>query len=328
MSTIPIAKQIRRTITLADGSVKYEVTTSIINKGDLPFTELFVVKIVDPAAVKSDVLVKVATPHELRRADTTGDIFVKVDTTDLVTLGADLFANIASVDEVTELLRDRVLAVRRNQSTYLTSNVTLLYDNLTTADAAYREILARLSDLVNNWRQYNSNYVTNPSQNYNLPQTAISVEDEKIATYKTKKQARVAAETNRDAAQVAKDNCEVQQQADQKIYGIVVEDYTFLQVAKNIVNAITETGSANAKNFALKLGIYSSSTESYEVLLQKRFTDMNTYETLIRTHNETCAQLTTELALAQAAVDAAKIEENNALAAVLAVCPTFDPESV
>lgn len=320
----PVVRQTRRTLTLSDGSVKYEVTTIIISSGDLPFKELFVAKIEDPAAVKKDLLLKVATPHELWKSDPNNDLYVKIDSTDIITLGLDKFARIPSVDDVTGLYRDRVLAIRNNKTEYLASAITLIYDNLTTADAAYREILSRLSTLVNDWRSYQTNFVTSPYQDYNLPTTTASVETERINTYKAKRDVRIAAEANRDEIQIEKDACVLEGASDKKIYAFLVEDYSFLSRAKNVVNGITETGTTNVKDFVKKQGSYASSFESYENLLIKRQTDMTSYEGFIRTNETNCAQLVTDLSLAQATVDAARIEENNALAAVLAVCPTFD----
>lgn len=328
MSTVPQAKQIRRTFNLSDGTIKYEVNTSIVDKGDLPIKELFVIQIVDVGAVKSDVLVKVATPHELWKSDPNNDLYVKVDSTEIITLGVDPFARIASIDDVTDIPRDRVVAVNRGLKYYLSSSVSLLYDNLTTADAAYREILARLSELVDAWRQYTSTFITMPSQLYNLPQTSISVEDERINTYKTKKEERIAAEEVRDTAKTNKDLCETEGTADKQIYTFLLENYSFLNKAKNIVNTIVETGSYNVRDFVKKQGAYSSSAESYENLLQTTANNLAIYEARVRDHDATCANLQVELLLAESAVEAARIQENNALAAVLAVCPTFDANSV
>jgi hypothetical protein len=81
----------------------------------------------------------------------------------------------------------------------------LIYDNYATADAAAKQVISRLSDLVTAWRTFSTAFATNPYQDYNLPQAAASVEAERTAVYVEKRTAREAAETAYDEAVAAKE---------------------------------------------------------------------------------------------------------------------------
>lgn len=349
--TIPTLRQVRRPVTLADGSVQWEVATSVLDAGDLPFKELFVLTIVDPLDPKRDVLARVITPPELRRSDPTAPLYVKVAADDLTYLGGDPFARIANVDDVTALPRDRVVAVRNGVTTYLVSAVTLVYSNLTTATAAYKTFIDRLSTLVTDWRLATGGFVTTPSTDYPLPQVNAGVEAQAVAGYDTAKAARVTAEAARDAAQTAKDACEVGCTGDKLVYAFLVADVAFLEQAKQIVQGLTEgfqssptlnlTGGTTltgpqtytitaafsqfVKDFDLGQGAYAGAPTTYEALLLQKRALRATYAAKVQTCAETCAALAAALAAAQLAVDTARASETGALAAVLAVCPTFNP---
>lgn len=353
MSTVPVARQVRHAVKLADGSVRWEITTTIVDQGDMPFPELFVVTIKDPLDPKQDVLARVATPQEIRQADPSAPIYIKVDSTDLITLSGDPFARIANINDVTALPRDRVLAVRNGRTEYLVAAITLLYDNLTTAEAAFQTFIDRLSTLVKDWRDASGLLVTNPYQDYNLPQSEIGVEAQLAKAFADAKQKRLDAETQRDKAQSDKDECEVGCKTDKAIYDILVADVAFLERAKQIVQGITEsfttdpvlnltfgttlttpgtytitaTNSQKAKDFALNQGSFAGTPESYDALLTQKRILRDQYLAKVRDCDTRCAQLGTVLAIAQNAVDGARNAENTALAAVLAVCPTFNPDT-
>lgn len=348
MALIPYVKQIRRVLRLSDGTVKYEVTAIITDRGDLPSTDLFVLQIVDPAAPKSDVLARVATPLELKQTDPSSPLYVKVVSTDITRIEGDTFARIANVNDVTALPRDRVVAVREGQTLYLGSSLTLIYDNITTADAAYRQLNARLSALVTEWRTYITSFATTPSQLYALPIVDASEEAERTALYATRKKARIQAESDRDAAKLAKEACERDCAADKTIYDYLVRDVAFLENARRIVITTTETAGTvlnlTGGTTLTPPGTYSISylpnnvvktfvtnaadSTSYQSLLNLKTADLAVYQEKVRNCAVTCAGLAAALLTAEQIVEAARSAENAALASVLSVCPTFDSSTV
>mgnify|MGYP001485182625 CR=1 FL=1 len=328
MSTIPVVEQTRRALPLVAGTIKFEVTSIVTDSGDLPFKNLFVVTITDPGDVKDDVLARVATPYDIRQADPTAPKYVKVVSTDLIRIAGDEFARIASIDELTGLPRDRTTAIRQNKTEYLTSVITLQYDTLTTADAAYKQVISRLSSLVTEWRQFYGAFVTSPTATITLPQAGASVEAERTAVYVTARDARIAADAARDAAQVAKDDCIRDCALDRAIFDFLIEDVTTLETARDVVIALTETGSTNVKDFVLGLGAFTADQRTYKILLEKRLALGAAYNARVVACDARCTALGLALATATATAAAAADTERAALASVYEVCPTFDPESV
>jgi hypothetical protein len=354
MSLIPKVRQVRRETVISDGSLRFEVTNQIFDQGDMPFPHLFVMTINDSSSPKSDVLARIATPVDVRQADSAAPIYVKVTSTDLIEIGTDTFARIANVNDITRLPRDRVTAVLLGRKEYLTTAFALLYDNVTTAQAAAQSVVDRLSTLVTEWRSYNTQFATNPYADFTLPQVDASVEAQRTAVYVEKRNARIAADAARDSAQAAKDDCEQTCAADKTIYDFLAYDVAFLEAAKATVNAITEvfgsgptltltggttltapqtytiaaTASTRAKDFVLGANTYSGNSSTYEALLTKKRADLATYAAKVRACSANCAALGAALLTAQQAADAALSAERAALADVVAVCPTFNPSTV
>lgn len=331
----PTIQQVRRTVTLPDGAVRYEVTTQVTDAGDLPHPFLFVVTIVDPLDPKSDVLARVATPHELQQV---GDaVFVKVDSTDLRVISGDTFARIASPNDLTQLPTNRAAAVNLGLSTYLTSTVTLLFDNATTAQAAFRTIVDRLSMLVVEYRQFRATFLTFAPpfyQQYVLPQISASAEAALIEVYRQRRADRLAAEAARDAAQAAFDDCEGAGAVALARLDDAVADVAFLERARTLVSAMVETATITppptsyipnnvVKTFVLNAG----DPQSYESLLLAKRARRTQLETEVASSRTTCSALQQTLLDAQIVVNSARRAEEAALATVLAVCPTFSPSS-
>ncbi len=317
----PVVRQNRRPVRTADGSVQMEVTTYIVSSGDLPFVELFVATITDPLNPKTDALARVATPLEIRQADESSPLYVRVESSDITYLSGDTFARIANVNDVTALPRDRTVAVQRGTNTYLTSAVTKYYADVTTAIAAYRTFLTRLSELVEAWREATASFTTVPTTDYTLPTTADSVETELTDLYVTARDARIAAVEARDAAQILRDACVRDGTTARQLHAVLAYDVSFLEAAKTRVTAYT---ASDARTFALN----ASDAASYESLLVKKRSDLSAYLAAVRAQAETCLETDRTLRDAQAAVDAAGRAESAALARVLEVCPTFNPSTV
>lgn len=354
MSLIPIVRQVRRETFLADGSVRFEITNQIMDQGDMPFPQLFVLTITDVASPKSDVLARIATPVDVRQADSASPVYVKVSSADLIEIAPDTFARIASVNDVTKLPRDRVTALLSGRKEYLTAAFSILYDNVTTAQAAAQSVVDRLSTLVTEWRSYNTQFATNPYADFALPQVNASVEAQRTAVYVEKRDARVAAEAAQAAAQAAKDACVRDCASDKAIYDFLAYDVAFLEAARATVNGLTEvfgsgptlnltggttltapstytitaTASTRAKDFVLGANSYSGNSNTYEALLIKKRSELVQYAAKVRTCEANCANLGAALLTAQQTTDAARSAEQTALANVIAVCPTFNASTV
>jgi len=318
--TAPQVKQVRELIQVAGGDRKWRVTTIVTDRGDLPFSEIFVVTIADPSDPKQDVYARVAEPLEFRQTVAGTSIYVKVRSDDMVTIAGDPFARVSNPNELTSMPRDRVIAVRTGKTEYLTPAITLIYDTLTSADAAYRQLLDRLSSLVTEWLTASGAFVTTPYALYSLPVVSDAEETRRATAWRAARATRVTAETARDAATAAHEACEEQGAGDERYYNELVADVSFLQAAHDRVSAMTETGSTNVKTFALN-GLEAG---SWETLLTQKRAKLATTLAAVQAHQQQCVDLRQTELQAQAAVDAARTAENAALASVLAICPTFD----
>lgn len=344
--SLPKINMTRRVFQLGNGDVRYEVTTHVVDRGDLPFPELFLVDINDSDAEKTDVLARIATPFEIREIE--GSIYVKTDATNLKYVSGDPFVAVSNVVELTSTPRDRTTAIRKGLTTYLTSTVTLFYTTVTAANAAYQTLLARLSQLVVDWRTFSTSFVTNPSQDYLLPQPGIGVEDRLTAAFSAMKAARLAAEKSRDALQADKDACEIENASDLALFDELTYDIAFLESAKQRVQSTAETASTalvlTAGTELTSPGTYyltyapnyetrsfctnGGEPKSYESLLIRKRSKWETLRDKLAQHEIECAALSRQLKDAQLTVNAARAAENKSLSEVLIVCPTFDPETV
>jgi hypothetical protein len=346
MSGLPTVNHVRRVLQLATGDVRYEVTAHIVSAGDLPFPQLFVVSVTDADAEKTDVLARVVTPLELREDG--GVVYVKADAANLKYIAGDPFVAVADVVALTALPRDRTTAIRRGSATYLTTTVTLLYTTVTAAEAAYRTLNARLSQLVLDWRKFRTAFATNPSQDYTLPQLSVSVEDDLTKAFAAAKKARLAAEAKRDDLQTQKNACAQQDAANSAVYDLLAADIEFLTRAKQRVQATTETGNpvlnlapgttvtpptgytlgVTFNNVTRAFCVNASDAESYEALLVQKRAKLDALAATLAAHDAACGLVTRQLLDAQNAVNAARTVENTSLATLLAVCPTFDASTV
>lgn len=118
----PVIRQTRRTVQQPDGTPLYSVESVVTSAGDLPFPEVFVFRIDDPANPRSDVLAHIADPLIIRRASN-GDIYVKTVSADLQTFSGDVFARVSNPSELTTLYRDRETALARGQREYLSASL-------------------------------------------------------------------------------------------------------------------------------------------------------------------------------------------------------------
>ncbi len=341
----PVFRNYREVVVQPDGRFGFLVGAEIIDPGSgtqgLPFPEVFVLSISDPLNPKSDILARISTPLEIRRADS-GTVYIKLDSTSLKKFGVDLFARVANIAEYTQLSRDRGSALVRGQTEYLSSSISFLYEDSVTATAAYKTIIDRVSQLVTDWIKYRDGFIPTvpPFEDYTLPNVSIGVEAELRAAYTTARDARIAAETNRDAAQKAKDDCTTSCACKKEKLAILFSDVSFLQATNDYVTTLVENATATVspptvgvtaivtQSSVVKTFILGGDSRSLASLLSRKKTELAAQQVLTNACDVECARLSDVLAAAITSLTNAQAIEATALAAILVVCPTFDPTSV
>ena len=370
----PVLRQTRRTVRQTDGTPLYSVESVITDAGDLPFIEVFVFRIDDPANPRADVLAHVADPQILQRASN-GDIYIKTIPADLKVFSGDTFARVSNPSELTTLSRNRETALARGQREYLSSSLLLSYADLPVATAAGKTVLDRVSTLVTRWRAYQSGFQTASPVDYALPQLDIGVEAALKAEWTGLKAARVTAQTARDTARTAVAACQSDIAIETRILTLLQRDVDYLQTAARSVELITDaattyyTAGASYGTQTVTLvggsptfpgghpyslittGIsgqftvnlleygatptYSGSTREfvranpigYYALQAEKESDLAAQRDVLRQLSIRCARTASDLQDAETALRAAQTREDAALAAIIAVCPTFDPTS-
>ena len=159
MATIEKTKvtQESKQLPLADGTFKYTIRTTVIEKGELPHPNLFVFKISDPNDPKDDAFERVGNPYDL---------------------------------ENTILSRDAALLVGAEY--YLDTTMLKEYTELEVAVQAKAAIVSRVEESVNAWITYMSDFA-GTSDVYH-PTGDPGLEESLVIVYTDAKAARVAAE--------------------------------------------------------------------------------------------------------------------------------------
>jgi hypothetical protein len=337
---------------MTDGSQGFLVTAQVTSLGtgstSLPFANVFLMNITDPLNPGADALAAVASPLEIQRASNT-TVYIKLDPTTIITLGADQFASVASISQFTQLARDRDTALARGQTQYLSPSVTFLYTDPVTATAAYQTILSRVSTLVSAWYQYQTSFLPNPPPfiNYNLPQVSIGVEAQLVAAYTTAKQATATAQTAVNSAQAAVTACNASCACNQQILQLLTQDVTGLRATLDYVATLVEAATALvtvypsttvtvppgysvavSQTSVTKSFITGGDARSIQTLYSQKVNALSAAQAAVNACVATCQGLQTTLLSTQAALTTAQANEATALAAVVAVCPTFNPASV
>lgn len=319
--TQPNLQIVRERLPLPDGSLHYVVSAVLTSAGTvLPYREVFVVSISDPLNPKSDTLARIATPHDLRVVGMA--VYVRLDTTELRQIAGDPFARVANMDELTEMPRDRVTAVRRGASEYLTANIVLEYEALTTADAAEKALRQRVSKLVEDYQMFYGTFRTASPVNYLLPIPDPSVEASLIAAYLEQRNARVTAEAARTAAQAAATACAEADTLLRTKIDWLIQDVAALEQARAVVYGYTESGTSHARTFVLNAG----DQRAYEYLLIQKRNELSSAQRDLAARAASCSALGVALAQAEAAVVTAMRDETAALREVYQVCPTYNPD--
>jgi hypothetical protein len=331
-----VVEQVRTTIEPTPGAVKYRITSTVIDKGDLPFPELFVYKINDPVDDSNDTFERVANPNDLQN-----------------------------------IIPDRVTAVANGKSYFLWSVLVRDYIDIEIAVQAIVALEGRINTAVTTWVTYQTEFAGTEIDNY--PSEDQELVEALEAEYATAKTARITAETAvttadtdlllaQAAAELAIEKVdiylrEVQFCDEARVtywlqYHSGVGTYksgmtTFfdaLILAYNTYSAMTYPAGPpgndwNSTFYALNAAAaVKASFNSVEPLGTSLDSTFSTFCGQVNSNyngavadkslkDQAVAAAVTAKEEAEAALSSAQTAEDEALAAVVAVCPSFDPNS-
>jgi hypothetical protein len=326
-------EQIREAITISD-VVKFKISVSVVDKGDLPDDAIFVISINDETDSKEDT-----------------------------------FARVATIADFTEVQASRSGAVDDDEDLYRTSTFILYYDNLETAINAQKTLKEKIDELVSDYEDYEEDFEAVVAEVTVHPQVGQSTYDAAVTAYQDALRDTLDAEDERDTKEddyndkVAE--CSDTNTAATKAAEIATECATskgyfdtleaafialdndgdvFLTAAQTYYQnkVVSPVPDADDVAFLAAINQMIADLRTSEAVKTQAVTDKSDFATICgkrssenttaQTAKTTCdtelKQAKTDFDDAQAAVEVAKQAENAALAAVQALKPDFDPTSV
>lgn len=277
----------------------------------------------------------------------------------------DKFLRVASIHDLSQMVRGREPARASGKSYYLSSTFTVEYDDITTAISAKAVVQTRVDALISAWIDYSTKFIV--PTDYTMPapeptlvtaaknsyyaartsnaskQTALN---DAIAAVTDAQAAAARAAADLTAAIAASSDCSLMltkiSNFQAAYNGGVSPDYR--NTMSSLVSAVTAAaeGVDPPPSYAPQLSVAKTAVEREIIVLTPLLAD------IVTTMTQKCTQLNiavqtaaqaktsadtaaaaaqTAQALAQAEATAASAAESAALAAVTAVCPDFDPNA-
>jgi chromosome segregation ATPase len=315
---------------VVDGSNKYEIVTTCTVAGTLPDTGIFLLNIITTVDPKDDTLLRVI--------------------------------EIADIAEFSTIRDD---AITKGQAAWRASSLTLLFDDIETANAAWKELESRITALVKQIDAFNDEFETAPGGTVTVyPAVDLSEKNALISAYQDTLQPIVDAEAARNTGQLACTQLTADLNITEERLQEAQADLTlFLQIQAEVGNVNTAlptirgsiatanaqaraevTTSAASASEKLSIEVQHSAIDAQITLFNTHTAALNTTQTgpiasTVATLQNRVSTLITEkstlstqiivcnnnVATLQATVNAARAVRETALANVLDVCPDFTP---
>jgi hypothetical protein len=253
-------------------------------------------------------------------------IFV-YDIRDVDNPATDTFARVAMSSDLDDLVLERDMALAASQSQYLSSYVYKQYANIDTAITAKDALRSRVNDLCWAWIQYRDQFTVDDGDVTVHPSGQPSLEEARRTTYTEAKNERLAAEAALAEADTSVSSAETALDNANNVYAI---RKTYDDFAKQVLNYEFE-------NYRTKITVEGTDAQTYRtstlgVSLSSQIalaaTNKASASSTVLTAESALTAATVARNVASAEFVAAQNAETEALAALLEVCPTFDPGTV
>ena len=300
--------QYRSQMVLPSGEQIYRIITVVVDKGDLPNLEIFVTEIADALDPTSDRFVRIATPFDL-----------------------------------SNLTTSRVTAVANDYTHFLSASAVNDFGSLEAGIKATTELKGRINNLVTTWLLYTGEFLTSPAAVYFFPsadETYIKLVKD---AYVSARAARISAESALSAWTTAVIDAE---ESIDDLNSLL----SFLTQLREGCNSLLHAGTGHW------IRLQADMVVAYDYLSPPGYTPPPNYSfvsprtgevdtVLVANCNLIHGQYSTTvtaLSAAQTTLNNAQKEKNKAvadlttaqetedaaLAAVIDVCPSFDPATV
>lgn len=279
-------------LNVGDDKVEYRLETSVMTAGELPHTHIFVYEI-------------------------------NLDTEP----SSDEFQRVASVADLTDLKIARDEAIDNEDTEFLTNYNEIQYTDLDVAKQAKTMMASRINELIRTWISFRDDFEVDTDLAQYFPTSTSTEEEELKSAYADARDARIEKETevsDKDAeVTAAKEACDraaeiVQIYEDEKWFCEEILNGQFNEYTSKI-----DVEGAAAQGYRT-----GTLVPSFNTFCANASASYVAWVNTKQACDQTVASLTTEKAELDAELEAAQAAEDAALAAVLAVCPDFDPTSV
>ena len=278
----------------ASGAIEYRIETTIGDPGELLQAQIFVYNIISESDPTKDTFNRVANPQDMQN-----------------------------------LLINRDDAIAADLTEYLRSDSSLTYADITVAVLAKAALTTRINQLIRDWITYRDAFTEFTGTTRLYPTADPDLEASLETAYADAKKARIAAEADLEAADTALTTAKADVDTALTLSGVTESALTFSTAIRTdfgIYQGYVNTyGTEGATGTGYRKGTVEPLLNTYAGTASTNYSQASTNLTTKRTAVETA---TTAKAEAASALAAAQAAEDAALAAVLGVCPNFDPASV
>ena len=274
----------------ASGAIEYRIETTIGDPGELLKAQIFVYTVMSPDDPTKDTFNRVANPQDLQN-----------------------------------LLINRDDAIAASLTEYLRSDSSLQYAELTVAVQAKAALTTRINQLIRDWISYRDAFADFSGTTRLYPTADPDLEASLETAYADAKKARIAAEADLEAADTALTTAKADVDTALTLSGVTESALTFSATVKADFAYYWPLNTESGPGTAYRIATLDPLINNYSGTASTNYSQASTNLTTKRTAVETA---TTAKAEAASALAAAQAAEDAALAAVLGVCPNFDPASV
>lgn len=272
-------------------TVEYRLETTVLTAGELPTTAIFV--------------------YTISKED----------------LSKDLFNRIASVSDLENLSVDRAAAIAAKGTEYLRSFNQIQYTDLEIAKQAKAMLTSRVNSLINTWVTFRDNFQQYNNQRQYFPTVDPDYETQLKKNYATAKAERISLESQVVTQAVVVDSAKADAATAQQITQIYQTEYDFCTKALDTdfnyyVSVLNPEG---ATAIAFRIGTLSP---EFQVFAAAASANLSYWKNTKIARDQTVSTESTKQYQLGAQLAEAQKAEDAALAAIMRVCPLFDPASV
>ena len=331
----------RTTIALPDGSSTYQIDAEVTVKGDLPHPNIFVYQILDPLDTTRDTFVRVGTPYDLENVPQTRT--AAIASSQEYFLGSTLqrrYSDLNTAVQAKDAVRSRIdnsVQAWRTYSTDFSGSETTYHP---TAEEAYEQQLKDDYEAARDARIDAEEVVTDADAALVLAETAVQNAIDISTIYSDDlaftNQSYVTYWVNYFAAENAFASSMVTLFPFFKTDFFNLTGFVYVSAPGTIAGTPQQQAwlshlqqmetAINTRTSAAHNGTsLDTSFRDHHILAGGNYASQ---QGVIATANVTAANAVTAKKEAEASLASAQAAEDAALAAVLAVCPDFDPASV